>query len=157
MNRVEALILVANDASRSVADRDIALKSLRDISNNSPDERERQAARRALPDPGQVDSDLERALNSESFSGYREYSDYVNQLPEDTRQLLSDINSPLLIAIPPFEGGTERLKDLYARSQSPLVKSEALEAIETTERLLSKGLKMIPRPIRKAEVANVAA
>lgn len=156
MNRVTALAAVMNDTARSDAERQAAIKVLYDISTNSPDAAERMAASRMLPDQSSQDEDLERALQGKTFPDYRSYSSFVDELSEDTHQLLSDINDPLLLGLPPYEGGLERLKSLCARTQSAFVKAQALDAIQSTEKLLAKGLKMIPRP-RKAEVAHVAA
>lgn len=160
MDRVTALNTIVNDSTRSDFDREVARRALANIATNAPDAHERQAARRVLPDQSQVDSDLEQALDSKSFGGYRAYSEFRNRLSDDTRQLLNDMLDPLVLALPPKSGAIERLKNLYTASQSLAVKNRTLEALEAIASLELRGKTMAQRAAieaKKPQVTDVAA
>ena len=116
MKRIELLTEIANDPARSDSDRQIA----------------RRALSEPMPDPAVQsvqDSNLELALTSGKFSSSRDYFEFCDRLDPLTKQLKSDINDPILLAILPPDGAEERLKSLYERTRSELVKQQVLTAL----------------------------
>ena len=119
MEKVDALKLVIADPNRSASDKETARTALGRLHSNSHDQAEQD---RCL--------ELWFAPRGEKYTS-RDIIEARRQFDAQTQQLLDDLTHCPYLGLPPADNAEERLKALFARTQSEIVRQRVTDALES--------------------------
>ena len=117
MEKTDALKLVIANPNRSEADKAVARRALQDVSAVNQEKQDR-------------DIELWFAPRGEKCTS-RDVIEARKQFDPQTKELLDDLTHCPYLGLPPADGSEERLKALFARTESEIVRQRVTDALES--------------------------